>query len=206
MQMPAARVAPTSGCGCAPRLAASGCARPLLRGWALLGLPPTQAFSRHVQDEEASAAATRPPLGPGCVLRLRPPKAPAVVEVALDSGSKRVQFPEPNPSQQEQQQGGTASWEPLQAPPCSGYRFEAHLQRIAADLPPELVAAVEARRERGRRLAEARERAREEAAGAAGRQGRGLGGPRGSCALHSQKVSPPAILEFTSAVCTGCHD
>ncbi|KAL4426371.1 hypothetical protein ABPG77_004665 [Micractinium sp. CCAP 211/92] len=117
------------------------------------------------QDEEASAAATRPPLGPGCVLRLRPPKAPAVVEVALDSGSKRVQFPEPNPSQQEQQQGGAASWEPLQAPPCSGYRFEAHLQRIAADLPPELVAAVEARRERGRRLAEARERAREEAAG-----------------------------------------
>lgn len=120
-----------------------------------------------LQDNEAAADNPRPPLGPGSVLRLRPPKAPAVVEVTLGSGAKRVQFPEPKPSQQ-QQQGREASWAPLQAPPCSGYRFEAHLQRIAADLPPELVAAVEARRERGRRLAEARERAREEAAGAGG--------------------------------------
>ena len=104
------------------------------------------------------------PLEPGAVLRLRPPKAPTAFEVQLGSGAKLSNFPETANGR-----GGPAAeaaWEPLPTPPRSGYRFEAHLQRIAADLPPQLLAAVEERRERGRRLTEARQAAAQQAAGA----------------------------------------
>lgn len=105
-----------------------------------------------------------PPLEPGVVLRLRPPKAPTAVEVQLGSGAKLSSFPEAAAGRSGP--AGEAAWDPLPTPPRSGYRFEAHLQRIAADLPPQLLAVVEERRERGRRLAEARQAAAQQAAGA----------------------------------------
>ena len=109
-------------------------------------------------------AEALPPLEPGCSLRLWPPKSGGVVEVQLGSGTKVASFPQ---APSDVQQPAT-DWEPLQAPPRSGYLFEQLLQRIAADVPPELVAAVEARRERGRALAEAREKLKLEEAGAWG--------------------------------------
>lgn len=119
-----------------------------------------------MQEAEAEASRRLPPLGPGSVLRLKPPKAPAVVEVRLGSGSKQVHFPEAAGSGSRQQ--SPALWDPLQAPPRSGYLFEQHLQRLQADPPPQLLALVEARRQRGRQLAAAREQARQEAAGELG--------------------------------------
>lgn len=119
----------------------------------------------------ARPPAQLPPLGPGTTLRLRAPKSAGPVEVTLGSGARLDSFPEtdgaasvPSPA---------AAWEPLEAPPCSGYRFEALLQRIAAAPPPELLAAVEARRVRGQALARARELAQQEAAGALGVRGWG---------------------------------
>lgn len=86
--------------------------------------------------------------------------------MTLGSGTRLEDFPE-EPSQP----GAVATaeaWEALETPPQSGYLFEQLLQRIAANLPPELLAAVEARRERGQALREARALARREAAGALG--------------------------------------
>lgn len=87
------------------------------------------------------------------------------MEVTLSSGARLDRFPEPK-GPAGSPAGPAAAWEPLEAPPQSGYRFEAHLQRLAAAPPPELLAAVEARRARGQALARARELVQQEAAGA----------------------------------------
>ncbi|KAI3433600.1 hypothetical protein D9Q98_003410 [Chlorella vulgaris] len=113
-------------------------------------------------DADAESAPVLPPLGPGTLLRLKEPKAPVLVEVKLDSGRKLDAFSEP-PSPV----GGAPrpSWGPLDVPPASGYLYEQLLQRIADDLPPELLALVEARRLLGQELRERRDRQREEEAG-----------------------------------------
>ena len=103
------------------------------------------------------------------MLRLRPPKTADVVEVTLDSGRKLLDFPEsPSPSgssQGGQQRQQAACWEGLEAPRASGYLFEQLLQRVAADVPPELLALVEERRERGREALAARDQLRREMLG-----------------------------------------
>ena len=140
--------------------------------------PPAQPAGAPQAEQQAL-----PPLEPGTVLRLKPPKAPTPVEVRLGSGTKLTSFPEPGAAKGGQQ--GGAAWEALPTPPRSGYRFEAHLQRIAADLPPQLLAAVEERRARGRRLAEARQAQAQEAAGAP-RGCRAAAGAWGQpCFLHA---------------------
>lgn len=139
---------------------------------AVLPLDPGQALVAVLRLSLTSQArwasyplqAALPPLEPGTVLRLRPPKAPTAFEVQLGSGAKLSSFTDT--ANGRGGPAGEAAWEPLPTPPRSGYRFEAHLQRIAADLPPQLLAAVEERRERGRRLAEARQAAAQQAAGA----------------------------------------
>ena len=139
-----------------------------------------------------AAQPALPPLEPGAVLRLRPPKAPTHVEVQLGSGAKLSSFPEAAASGA--RPAGEAAWEPLPTPPRSGYRFEALLQRIAAELPPELLAAVEERRERGRRLAEARQAAAQQAAGAAVRSLGGTVRGHGRLAVLSYAAFCPASV------------
>lgn len=147
------------------------------------------------------SAPVLPPLGPGTLLRLKEPKAPVLVEVKLDSGRKLDAFSEP-PSPV----GGAPrpSWGPLDVPPASGYLYEQLLQRIADDLPPELLALVEARRLLGQELRERRDRQREEeAGGVAARCWALVLGRAESHAAHSAHVSqhltqldahhPPAI-------------
>ena len=161
-------------------------------------------------------AGGRPPLEAGCVLRLRPPKTADVVEVTLDSGRKLLDFPEsPSPSgssQGGQQRQQAACWEGLEAPPASAYLFEQLLQRVAADVPPELLALVEERRERGREALAARDQLRREMLGGrvGGQAGCSVQVPRQALVLTCgvSRTSGQSILRswFVDFICRcgGC--
>jgi hypothetical protein len=110
---------------------------------------------------QADGALT-PQLPAGTQLCLRPPKTHACVYVALDSGRK-LHLDSHDDTFGSPQQPELPSWEPVEAPPASGYRYEALLQRLAADPPPQLLAAVEERRRRAGALREALWEARQRA-------------------------------------------